>query len=145
MYSLSKIQKFCAYQERSVAEVRAKLKGCTLSEEEIDAVVNQLIDEEFLNDERFAAGFVKSKIHTKGWGSTKIRFHLHQKGIANNIINNVLSEVEESDWNEQLQRNIEKWKRSNELSHTTYSKLVRFLSSKGFKISEIMKNINLLL
>jgi regulatory protein len=138
----SKIRKFCAYQDRSVAEVRAKLKGYLLFEEEIEALINQLIDEEFLNDERFTANFVKSKLHAKGWGYAKIRFHLQQKGISDNLIKNALNEVNETDWNEQLQRNIEKWKRTNELSHTTYPKLVRFLANKGYKLSEIIKNIN---
>ena len=143
MLSPSKIRKFCAYQDRSVAEVRAKLKGYILHEEEIEMLVAQLLEEDFLNDERFAASFVKNKLHAKGWGYAKIRFHLQQKGIPQEIIKNALNEIDESNWEEQLQKNIEKWKRSNELSQTTYPKLVRFLSSKGYKLSDIMKNINL--
>ena len=141
--SFTKIRKFCAYQDRSVAEVRTKLKGYLLSEEDIKNNLNELIEEEFLNDERFASNFVKSKLCAKGWGAAKIKFHLKQKGISNEIITNVLNEVEETEWNEQLQQNIEKWKRSNELSHTTYPKLVRFLSGKGFSISDIMKHLNI--
>jgi len=136
------VRKFCAYQDRSVAEVRTKLKGMLLGEDEIETLINQLIEEDFLNDERFAVHFVKSKLNTKGWGYAKIRFHLKQKGISEEMINKVLNEVDENEWNEQLQRNIEKWKKSNELSQTTYPKLVRFLLSKGFKFSDIMKNMS---
>ena len=142
MFFNTKIRKFCAYQDRSVAEVRTKLKGYIVLEEDIENVINELIEEEFLNDERFAANFVKSKLRAKGWGAAKIKFHLKQKGISNEIITTVLNEVEATEWNEQLQQNIEKWKRSNELSYTTYPKLVRFLSGKGFNISDIMKHIN---
>ncbi|MCL2246525.1 MAG: RecX family transcriptional regulator [Lentimicrobiaceae bacterium] len=141
MNATTKIRKFCAYQDRSIAEVRAKLKGYILFEEEIEDIINQLIEEDFLNDKRFAAHFVKSKLNAKGWGYSKIRFHLIQKGIAEDIIKDALSEVSEENWEEQLQHNIEKWKRSNELSPTTYPKLVRFLIAKGYKISEIMRNI----
>jgi regulatory protein len=140
MFTPSKIRKFCAYQDRSIAEVRTKLKGELLLEEEIEAMVNQLIDEDFLNDERFAANFVKSKLHAKGWGGAKIRFHLKQKGIAEDLVKNALSEIAETEWEEQLQRNIEKWKRTNELSRITYPKLVCFLVSKGYKVSDIMKS-----
>jgi len=144
MFSPTKIRKFCAYQDRSITEVRTKLKGYPLLEEEIEAIVNQLIEEDFLNDERFASGFVKSKLQAKGWGYAKIRFHLQQKGIAESLIKNALNEIDETDWNEQLHKNIEKWKRSNELSQTTYPKLIRFLASKGYKLSEIMQNIKFL-
>jgi regulatory protein len=140
--SKSKMLKFCACQDRSIAETRAKLKRYMLPEKEIEMLVNQLIEEDFLNDERFAAHFVKSKLNAKGWGYSKIRFHLKQKGISDDIIYNVLSEIAETDWEEQLRNNIEKWNRSNELSQTTYPKLVRFLLSKGFNLSDIMKHIN---
>ncbi|MCL2167545.1 MAG: RecX family transcriptional regulator [Lentimicrobiaceae bacterium] len=141
MFTLSKILKFCAYQDRSIAEVRTKLKGAILSEDEIATIINQLIAEDFLNEERFAENYVNAKLKTKGWGYAKIKFHLQQKGISNDIIHNALNNIEKTDWNEQLQKNIEKWKKNNELSKTTFPKLVRFLSSKGFKISDIMNNI----
>ena len=145
MSPLEKIRKFCAYQERSVAEVRAKLKGYIVPQEDIENIINQLIDEEILNDERFAQCFASGKLRAKGWGYAKIRYGLQQKGISNDIINSILSDVEETDWNDQLQKNIEKWKKLNTLNRETYPKLVRFLVGKGFRLSEVMKSINLIL
>jgi len=141
MVTPAKIRKFCAFQDRSMAEVKAKLKDYLLPNEDIEIIINQLIDEGFLNDERFAVGFAMSKLHAKGWGYAKIKYHLYQKGISNEIINKVLSDVDLTEWDHQIQRNIEKWKRTNELTQTTYPKLVRFLAGKGFKLTEIMRNI----
>jgi regulatory protein len=139
---LQKITKFCAYQDRSVTEVKTKLRSYQIPETDIEAIVAQLIDENYLNDHRFAENFVNSKINNKGWGYHKIKFHLKQKGISNVLIDNVLNNINETHWKEELQRNINKWEKNNELNKTTFPKLVRFLTSKGFKLSEIMKNVN---
>ncbi|MDR0206414.1 MAG: RecX family transcriptional regulator [Bacteroidales bacterium] len=141
MYA-QKIRKYCAYQDRSIAEVRSKLKGLILTDVDIENIVTQLIDEDYLNDRRFAENFVKSKLTNKGWGIHKIRFHLKQKGISEDIIHSVLNDIDDEEWNIELQKNINKWERSNELTQATFPKLVRFLLSKGNKLPEIMKKIS---
>jgi regulatory protein len=138
---LQKITKYCDYQDRSVAEVKAKLAAFLLPEKEIKLIISQLIEENYLNDERFTENFVNSKLNSKGWGYYKIRLHLKQKGISNNLIESVLNSINEENWNEELKKNINKWEKNNELNKKTFPKLVRFLTGKGYKLSEIMKNI----
>jgi len=138
MYA-QKIRKYCAYQDRSIAEVRSKLKGYILPEEDIENIIIQLISEDYLNDQRFTENFVQSKLNNKGWGIHKIRFHLKQKGISEDIIQTVLNNIDDEEWYNELQNNIDKWKRSNKLTQATFPKLVRFLLGKGFKLAEIMR------
>jgi len=136
-----KIRRFCAYQDRSTAEVREKLKKYQIPDDEIETLIVRLSDENFLNDERFANNFVIGKLNAKGWGKHKIKYHLKLKGIADEIIANALENICEEDWENQLQKKIDKWTKNNELSTNTYPKLVRFLTRNGFNLSDVMRKI----
>ena len=92
---LDKMAKYCAYQERCVKDVRDKLKTFEIPEEEKTKILDYLIDNRFVNDERFAKAFVRGKVNQSGWGMNKIRFHLIQKGIAKEIIDEALSQTDE--------------------------------------------------
>lgn len=60
------LENYCAYQERAHSEVVEKLRGMRMIPEAIDAVVDHLIQEDFLNEERFARAYVICKHHTNG-------------------------------------------------------------------------------
>ena len=141
MTVIDKIQKFCAYQDRSEFEVRKKLKTFPLSSEEEAQIMEQLIYEKFIDDQRFAYSFVNGKMNTKGWGVLKIKNGLFQKGISQQIIEDTLKEIDEHKFEQNLLKEIEKWKRSHPLSIESKPKLIRLLLSKGFTYHEIMNNL----
>ena len=99
---LDKIAKYCAYQERCVKDVRDKLKTFDLPQEEKDEILDYLLDNRFVNDERFAKSFVRGKINQSGWGVNKIRFHLIQKGIDKEIIDEALGQTDEEIYRQRL-------------------------------------------
>ena len=99
---LDKMAKYCAYQERSVKEVTDKLKTFEISEKDREEIINYLIDNKFVNDERFAHAFVRGKINQSGWGANKIRFHLLQKGIAKELIDEALQSFDEEAYRQRL-------------------------------------------
>ena len=99
---LDKMAKYCAYQERCVKDVTDKLKSFDLSQKDKDEILSYLLDNRFVNDERFAKCFVKGKIHQSGWGLNKIRFHLMQKGIAKELIDAALQGTDEDSYRQRL-------------------------------------------
>ena len=99
---LDKMAKYCAYQERCVKEVTDKLKTFDISEKEKDEILNYLIDNRFVNNERFACAFVRGKINQSGWGLNKIRFHLAQKGIDKETIDEALQSLDEEAYRQRL-------------------------------------------
>ena len=99
---LDKMVKYCAYQERCVKEVRDKLKTYGLTEEENSKIIDYLLDNRFVNDERFAKIYVQSKSNQNDWGTNKIRFHLIQKGIAKEIIDAALGQTNEDEYRQRL-------------------------------------------
>ena len=99
---LDKMAKYCAYQERCVKDVTEKLKTFDLRPNDSKEILDYLIDNRFVNDERFAYAFVKGKINQSGWGLNKIRFHLAQKGIAKEIIDSALQAFDKEAYRQRL-------------------------------------------
>ena len=99
---LDKMAKYCAYQERCVKDVREKLKTFDLADEEKAKILDYLLDNRFVNDERFAKSFVRGKVNQSGWGLNKIRFHLMQKGIAKGLIDEALGQTDEEVYRQRL-------------------------------------------
>ena len=90
----SKIEYYCAYQERCHQEVFQKLKSMKISNDEIDEVIVYLIENNFLNETRFAQSFVRGKHRIKKWGKTRLINELKQRKISQRNINIGLKEIE---------------------------------------------------
>ena len=99
---LDKMAKYCAYQERCVKEVTDKLKTFEISEKERKDILNYLIDNRFVDNKRFVKAFVRGKINQSGWGLNKIRFHLMQKGIEKELIDEALQAFDEEAYRQRL-------------------------------------------
>lgn len=96
--ALIRIQKYCAYQERSQQEVRNKLFQWGLHTEEIELMIVDLIGENFLKEERFALAFSGGKFRQKKWGRVKIKRALQEKKVSEPLIKKALSEISEKDY-----------------------------------------------
>ena len=99
---LDKMAKYCAYQERCVKDVTEKLNTYDLPQKDREEILAYLIDNRFVNDERFAKSFVKGKINQSGWGINKIRFHLMQKGIDKALIDEAIGQTDEEVYRQRL-------------------------------------------
>ena len=143
---LDKMAKYCAYQERCVKDVRDKLKTFDISEEEKAKILDYLLDNRFVNDERFAMAFVRGKVNQSGWGGNKIRFHLIRKGIDKEIIDEALGQTDEEVYRQRL-IDILKTKSKTVKAETDFEKkrkLAAYAMQKGFKSSlvwEVLKDL----
>lgn len=90
-----KIERYCAYQERSHREVRNKLYGYGLFRNDVDEIISTLITDGFLNEERFAKAFTGGKFRMKKWGRIKITHALESKGLSVNCIRIGLKEIDD--------------------------------------------------
>ena len=145
---LDKMAKYCAYQERCVKDVRDKLKTYDISQEDRDKILDYLLDNRFVNDERFAKSFVRGKINQSGWGLNKIRFHLVQKGIAKELIDEALEQTDEAVYRQRL-IDILKTKSKTVKAANDFEKkrkLAAYAMQKGFEGSlvwEVLKELEL--
>ena len=99
---LDKMAKYCAYQERCIKDVTDKLKTFDLPEKDRQEILHYLIENRFVDDARFTKSFVKGKINQSGWGLNKIRFHLMQKGIAKDLIDEALQSFDQEAYRQRL-------------------------------------------
>lgn len=134
---LDKMAKYCAYQERCVKDVRDKLKTFDIPQKEKNEILDYLLDNRFVNDERFAKSFVRGKINQSGWGTNKIRFHLIQKGIDKEIIDEALGQTDEETYRQRL-IDILKTKSKTVRAENDFEKkrkLAAYAMQKGFESS----------
>lgn len=132
---LKKVLRYCAYQDRCTQEVRTKLATFDMPDSEKEKFVKLLVDEGYLDDERYASTFVRSKIHLKKWGVNKIRMALKMKGISDEIISNALSEIDPEIYREELIK-ILKAKKINETDpYKRKAKLAQYAMQKGYEPS----------
>ena len=141
---LDKMAKYCAYQERCVKDVRDKLKAFEISEVEKAKIIDYLLDNRFVNDERYAKAFVRGKVNQSGWGVNKIRFHLIQKGIDKNIIDEALGQTDEEAYRQRLIEILETKSKTVKAANDFEKKrkLATYAMQKGFEGSlvwEVLK------
>ena len=143
---LNKMAKYCAYQERCVKDVRDKLKTFDIPEEEKTKILDYLLDNRFVNDERFAKSFVRGKVNQSGWGMNKIRFHLIQKGIDKELIDKALGQTDEEVYRQRL-IDILKTKSKTIKADSDFEKkrkLAAYAMQKGFEgnlVWEVLKDL----
>ncbi|MEX1003636.1 MAG: regulatory protein RecX [Crocinitomicaceae bacterium] len=103
--------------------------------EDIDVLISDLISNNFLNEERFAAAFVSGKFRIKKWGRIKIRQHLKQKRISDYSVNKALQQIADEEYLDTL--NTLAQSKSKQINAKNdwdrKAKLVRYLSSKGYE------------
>ncbi|WP_158974631.1 regulatory protein RecX [Cellulophaga sp. L1A9] len=98
-----KLESYCAYQDRCHKEVNQKLRDMGMIPSAIDQIINTLIQDNFLNEERFSKSFARGKFRIKKWGKRRIVSELKQRNISKYNITSALKEIDEDDYLETLE------------------------------------------
>ena len=140
---LKKLMRYCAYQERSVYDVREKMRKWQLSERTIEEMLQILQDEGFVDDQRFAEAFVRGKFSSRKWGRNKIKAALYAKKIPGDTIDRALREIDEEDYENQLFNILHNKRGLIKASDdfTRKQKLALYAQSKGYELDLIWKMI----
>ena len=130
-----KTARYCAYQERSLCEVRKKLTEFGLPDQDMHGLLDELIAENFINEERFARAYTVGKFRSKKWGRLRIRLGLQQHEISEPGIGMGLSELDPKEYDETINLLILKKERLLEEKNRfkKHDKIAKFVISKGFE------------
>ena len=135
------IEHYCAYQERCHKEVINKLKNLGIIQNAIDIIVADLIQNNYLNETRFAQSFARGKFKIKKWGKVKIHRELNKREISEYNIKMGMKEISDSDYEETFNMLLEK--KLLELSHLSESekkrKIFNYLSYRGWEVEKIFE------
>lgn len=140
---LKRLEYFCAYQERCEFDVLEKIKKLGLQNpEKTEMLIKRLQKDGFLDQTRFVNSYITGKVSIKKWGVNKIRAGLVQKRIDPVIIARGIMEIDAGLYQENLQALFEKKIIALKDYKTDYqqkSKVIRFLSGKGYSSEEIYR------
>ncbi|MFT7613133.1 MAG: regulatory protein [Parvicellaceae bacterium] len=147
VYSLDnarlKIEKYCAYQDRCHSEVKTKLRSFGLLSDTIDLIMIDLMNDDFLNEERFARSFVSGKFKIKQWGRIKISQKLKEKQVSTKCIEFGMQEIDPESYQDTLEEIIvKKWVLAAKFSdYDRKGKVASYCYSRGFESDLIWKTI----
>ena len=134
-----KATNLCSKSEKCSNEIRFKLAGWGLNEDDAALVLERLIDEKFVDDERYAKSYVRDKFRFNKWGKVKIAYQLRASRIDSGIIDAALAEIDEDAYWELLVDLISEKNRTLKAAnqYDRKAKLMRFAQSKGFEMDLI--------
>ena len=134
----------CAQAEHCQWEMLEKMRRWEVPEEAQARVMQRLVKEHYVDDERYAQAFVKDKIRYNKWGRRKVDQALWQKHIDEDIRKRVLDEVDDDEYLKVL-RPLLKQKRKSTKANSDYElnqKLMRFALGRGFTFDIIRQCID---
>ncbi len=145
--ALSSLMRQCARAEKSSGDAMRLMARWGVDPAQREAVLQRLIAEKFIDDRRFAEAYIREKLNLSGWGSRKIASSLKMKGITQEIIAELLSEVDRSTMSGRLQAKIErkarvvKYKNQYDLK----SKLIQYGLSLGYDYDMVLDAVSQLI
>jgi regulatory protein len=147
-YILSKARNYCAFQERCISEMAGKLREWKVGQKRAGKIIEQLIREDYLNEERFARSFAGGKFRINHWGKTRIIYELEKRQVPDLIIQIGLEEIEDEEYTETLEELLQR--KNRELRETDpfkrKQKLIAFAIQKGYHyglVKQVVGNLKL--
>ena len=133
--AIERLKNYCALQDRCQWDVTQKMKEWGLLEMTQKHILEILIQEKYVDEERFTQSFCRGKFLIKKWGKVKITNELKKKKISDICIKKGLEEIDLTEYDLLLENLLTK--KNNTLrdkNHfTRKSKLARFLIQRGFE------------
>lgn len=144
--ALEQLRSYCAYQDRCHEEVRTRLLEYQVYGDDLEQIIAELIEERFLDEERFAKSYARGKFRIKKWGKLKIQRELKSKRISEYCIKKGMAEIDLEDYYTTLKELVQK--KDGTLRETDYykrrQKLTEYAMRRGFEydlISEAVREV----
>ena len=141
---LNKAATYASRCEHCESDVREKLLIWGGTTEETDEIIAYLIEERYIDNQRYANSYAKDKFRFNHWGKYKISMMLRSKDIESETIEEALDQIDEEEYLEKLQQILRDKLRSLKYSseYEKKGKLFKFAQSRGFESSAISKVID---
>jgi regulatory protein len=140
---IEKARRYCLRGEKCKQDVLQKLFQWKIPESFHSDIIEQLINERFIDETRFAQSFVHDKYLISKWGKKKIYYALKNKQVNDVTIRDALDNIDEERYLKNLediaQGKIKVLKRKNDSEYIQRNKLMAFLLQRGFEMDEILQ------
>ncbi len=142
-----KIKLWCAYQERSHNETRQKLYDLGQQKDDVELIISKLIEENYINEERFALALAGGKFRIKHWGKIKIKIELRRHKVSDYSITKALNCIDDKDYENAIILVLEKKMRLTKSTNKQklFYSLLNYAVSRGFERDLVNEQLNKLL
>ena len=142
-FYLQKAQNLCSKKEICCFDIKRKQKSWELSNQDINTIIDNLIENNFIDETRYSEAYANDKFRFNKWGKVKIQYELKKRNISSADINNALLQIDETEYITTLKellkkksaliKNTEKFKKKQ--------KLIQFIINKGYEPDMVYKII----
>ncbi|MFW6289725.1 MAG: regulatory protein RecX [Mariniphaga sp.] len=131
----AKMATVCSRSEQCSYDVRNKILNAGLSSDEADEMIEKLIAERYINDERYIRSYVSDKFKLNKWGKVKIRHYLKMKRFSDDLIQQGLDSINEDKYRLALLKTMKEKARSvkNKSRYEKMGQIIRFAQNRGFE------------
>lgn len=138
--TLNKLQQYCAYQDRSHAEVRTKLLSLKVYGDDLEEIMSLLIQDKYLDELRYACSYARGKFRMKRWGKVKIKINLRKNQVSDYCIRKAMQEIDEEEYLEVLDNLYSKKFTSCTDTNPLVckQKAIKYCQSRGFEMDLIL-------
>lgn len=142
--ALSRMAAYCSSAEHCLSEVRAKLNVMQLTSGDIEIILDRLVDEGFVDEQRFCKAYVLDKMRYNGWGRNKISVMLAQKQVDKQAISDAIDSIEDDEYYGIMKQIVDNKRRSvsAKSAYERNAKLMRFALGRGFEMSLVSRYLN---
>lgn len=141
---LKKMAALCSRSEQCSTDIHKKIIASGLTVDEADELIEQLIAENFINDERYVKFYVADKFRLNKWGKIKMKYYLKMKGLPDALINNELDAIDEEKYIKVLLKTMKDKARSvkKKPKYEKMGQIIRFVQNRGFEPELIHRYLN---
>ncbi len=141
--ALKKMQNLCSASEKCTQDIRLNLQRKGMETSDIDWVIEQLLNDRFIDEERYTGFYIRDKFRLSGWGKIKIAYALKQKNIPENIIKAKLNEIDPDEYLEKLKTLLKEKNRTlhEENDYKRKGRLMAFAAQRGFESDLIFTSL----
>ncbi len=138
--ALARLMDRCARQETCLSDARTLLFRWNVPPGEWDRIIESLLRDRFIDEERYAEAFVRDKMNFSRWGAGKIREALYRKRIPASVIERAMEQLESDKMEEKLRTDLERKSRAlrEENPYKRKEKLIRFGLSRGYEMDRVL-------
>jgi len=138
--ALRKLEQICSKQEKCPLDVILLLKRWNVAANYHHEIIEKLKTDNFINENRYAASFVRDKIRFEHWGLIKISYFLKQKGISSKVIHETIQQTDQVEYRNMIARELSKKRKTIKgTPREIWAKLARYGSSRGYEM-DIMRD-----
>ena len=141
--ALSRAAAQCSRSEHSIADIRHKLRQWGVAPSDTDQIIDQLINEKYIDEQRYAIAYVRDKYRLQRWGRVKISTMLHLQHISQTDIAQALNEIDPQEYHDNLVHTLQAKRRTlkDQDPRIIRDKLLRHAATRGYEVEEIINII----